>query len=185
MKKGAAPAAVGSSKSANGAPVGSVLVAAFGSLPAAESAAADLAGDYEIVGTGLRAVPADRPGAGRLGLSMLGGLVVGALVGAVATALGGSPAGLLGCLVLGALLGVAGSVRRSRPAPGSVLVSRYELRAPADVADALRDRVRTVSPAGLVELGSAAPRSALRPAPLGALDSRVRTADEALGLTSR
>ncbi len=163
---------------------GTVLVAAFETLDAARTAAAGLPSDVEIVGTAPRPVPVSSGAtARRVGSALLLGGLAGALVGALLALLAVTPAGavLAGCVLLGAAAGAAGRVRP--PDAGGVLVDRYELRAPAPVADALRDRLRGAEPAGLVELGSVPGRSRLAPAPLGALGSGVRTADEALGLT--
>ncbi len=188
MKKIAAPFAVDAS--ASGA---SVLVAAFSTFDAAESAAASLSGEAgppEIVGTALRRAPVvDQLSPRRLAAGLARGVLLGVVIGAVLAVLEAGHARwapiVAGCVLVGLLVGVGGGLRRDRPAAGAVLATRYELRAPAAIADALRDRVRALRPAGLVELGAAAPLSTLRPAPLGALDARVRTADEALGLSPR
>jgi hypothetical protein len=165
---------------------GSVLVAAFTTLAAAQSAAAGLPGDIEIVGTALRPAPVPpRDTARRIGAGALGGAVAGVAAGAALVLLGVSPVGLVlaGCVLLGAVVGAV----RPGPAPAErgVVAGRYELRAPACDADALRDRLRDVDPAELLEFGAVALRARLAAAPLGALDHRVRTADEALGLTPR
>jgi hypothetical protein len=170
-----------------------VLVAAFATLDAAQSAADRLGGDageHEIVGTALRPAPAvDQLTGRRLGGGLARGVLLGVAVGALLAVLDSAHSRfaplVAGCVLVGMLVGLFGVLRPGRRPEGAVLATRYELRAPDAVADALRDRVRASKPAGLVELGTAAPRSALRPAPLGALDSQVRTADEALGLSPR
>ena len=171
-------------------PGGSVLVAAFAALSDAEAALAELPG-AEIVGTGLSPAPfVARTSARRVGSGVLLGVAAALLVGGALALLdlpGAGPAPVLaGCLLVGVLTGLGGALRAAATpvGAGTVLVGRYELRAPASVARALRDRLRAAAPGGLLELGTpVGGRPGLVPAPLGALDDRVRTADEALGLS--
>src|SRR5690348_421979 len=119
---------------------GNVLVAAFTTLAAAQSAAAGLPDEVEIVGTSLRPVPAPPPEtAHRIGARALAGGAAGVAAGALLVLIGTGPAAqvLAGCLLLGA---VVSAVAGLRPGPGErgVLAGRYELRAPAAGADALR-----------------------------------------------
>ena len=185
MKKSARPAIDPSAE-----PGGSVLVGAFAALADAQAALADLPG-AEIVGTGLSPAPyVARTSARRVRSGVLLGVAAGLLVGGALALLDVAGAGagpvLAGCLLVGVVTGL-GAALRAPATPvgaGTVLVGRYELRAPVTVAAALRDRLRAAAPAGLLELGTpAGARPGLVPAPLGALDDRLRTADEALGLS--
>lgn len=191
MKKSARPVEPASVESRSG----SVVVAAFAGLADAEAAVASLPTGVqspEIVGTGLSRAPVAARSAGhRVGSGVLLGAATGLLVGGVLTLVDHAgtpaPAVLVGCLLVGVLTGLGGALRpRGVPhAHPTVLAERYELRAPVGVASALRDRLRVAGPAGLLELGAVPVRPGFVPAPLGALDRRVRTADEALGLDAR
>ncbi len=189
MKKSARSTQSGSLVAVGSPAIGTVLVAAFGTLEDARAAAVGLS-DVEIVGTDLAPAPLVlRSTARRCASGLLLGLAAGLLVGGALALLNvaGTPVAPLlgGCLLVGVLAGLATALRPAVTplGAGSVLAGRYELRAPAVAAGALRDRLRTGDPAGLTALGTLPTRAPLAPAPLGALGRGVRTADEALGLT--